>query len=42
MTVPDKPRSPAQKYRLTNKGRRAIATADGSRDELNGRSSQRP
>lgn len=29
MTVPDKPRSPAQKYRLTNKGRRAVAIADG-------------
>ena len=29
MTIPDKPRSPAQKYRLTNKGRRAVATADG-------------
>ena len=41
MTVPDKPRSPAQKYRLTNKGLRAIATADGGRDELNGRPSQR-
>ena len=28
MTVPDKPRSPAQRYRLTEKGRRAVAAAD--------------
>ncbi len=27
MTVPDKPRSPAQRYRLTEKGRRAVAAA---------------
>ena len=30
MTVPDKPRYPAQKYRLTDKGRAAVA-ADGNR-----------
>ena len=30
MTVPDKPRSPVQRYRLTEKGRSALAnSADG-------------
>ncbi len=33
MTVPDKPRSPAQKYRLTDKGAAAIAPADGNHSE---------
>ena len=32
MTVPDKPRSPAQKYRLTEKGQAALAP-DGNRQE---------
>lgn len=31
MTVPDKPRSPAQRYRLTEKGRRAAAAGETSR-----------
>ena len=33
MTVPDKPRSPAQRYRLTEKGRAALECAAGGREE---------
>ena len=35
MTVPDKPRSPAQKYRLTDKGRAAIAPTGEGQPESN-------
>jgi len=30
MTIPDKPRSSKQKYRLTEKGRQFLAKAEGS------------
>ena len=33
MTVPDKPRSPAQRYRLTEKGRAVIASSASGQGE---------
>jgi hypothetical protein len=35
MTVPDKPRSPAQRYRLTEKGQAALECAAGGHEERN-------
>ncbi len=33
MTIPDKPRSPSQKYRLTDKGRSVLAESESGHHE---------
>ena len=34
MTIPEKPRSSTQKYRLTEKGRQALKMAEGKKREV--------
>ena len=41
MTIPDKPRSSKQKYRLTAKGRDLLAELDEGEDYLDGESDDR-